>query len=101
MANLVGNAWSVDAADASANALATGYGTLQGLYWDNGIGGAADNHCEVTDGDGHVIFHAHAAAKDYATGITFPKGLTIRGIIVPSLSAGTLILYWEHTKTPK
>ena len=100
MANTVGNAWAIDAADASATAISNAYGTLQGIYWDNGTGGAADDHCVVTDAAGHVIFHAHAAAKDYATGQAFPKGLVVRGIVVPTLTHGTVVLYWENGKTP-
>lgn len=92
------SAWKIDTP--SASLLATGVGELQAIAWDNGTAGAADDHCEVQDGSGHTLFHAHAAAKDYTFNIAFPAGLVIRGVCVPTLTHGEVFLYWKHGRLP-
>lgn len=97
MANsLVGNVWRVDTASATPILAAGTYRDIRRIEW---IGGTTAGHeCKVTDTDAREIFHrfAQAANQNWSQSYEGRFGQTVNGIIVPTLTSGTVYIYFTQ-----
>jgi hypothetical protein len=86
--------WIVPSGDAGNTPVTAEVIQIDRLEWDTGTAGAADDECKVTTNDATPVVLAdfHASAKDQLITTRVQK-LPINGLIVPTMTHGTLYVY--------
>lgn len=67
--------------------------TVTAIVWDAGQSASANDVAVVTDKTGALKWQGSAAAKNSNLNAEFPKEIHFSGLIVPTLDAGTLLIY--------
>jgi hypothetical protein len=95
MANdISANPWSIDTA--SATAIWTGNIWIDRLVWHEPT--TAGDALEVTDSNGKTIWSKYALAGGSGMDYDLKVDSVFNGLIVPTMSSGTLYVYLEQTQ---
>jgi hypothetical protein len=95
-ATITGNPIVVAAADASSTAIFTNPLKIKAIVWDSGTSGAVADQAVVQDKDAKAKWSATlAVAKDTISSPLFVPPLLSHGLLVPTLSHGTLYIYLD------
>lgn len=95
MANqLSGNPWVIDTA--AATVLLDTWADIRLIRWVGA--GVIGDECSVTDQNSRVIFSSFAATAKYKDEVSFEdrQGLSVNGLIVPTLASGKVYIYFDR-----
>ncbi len=94
---LTGNPLIVAAADASAAVIVSNHFRVQAIIWDVGSAGADNSAIIIQDKLGVVKFaytiNLVTSGAASAPPVIFPVPVHFNGLIIPTLSAGTVYIY--------